>query len=110
MSQHLFCTLHDNTPTRILMGWDRPLQGYFMVIEKPDIDEDEPFWSNLTHCEPSHPKNLKPFLAVLKKLSITVPLKMIEEVLEDGVTNHGNKEVTHKVEGEIYERIMGIQW
>lgn len=36
MSQHHFHTIHNGQETHILMGWDRPMQGFFLVIEKED--------------------------------------------------------------------------
>ena len=102
MSQHCFYTAHEKEEIQIVMGWDRPLQGYFMVIQK-DFDGDIPFWSNLDH-EPSHPNNLDAFLSVLDKLNIKIPLQMIDEILEDGKNNMGNKVILHSIEDGIYTR------
>jgi hypothetical protein len=85
MSQHYFDTTWGSQLISILMGWDRPLQGYFMVIESPE--NDEPLWCNLSH-EPSHPDILE----------------MIQEILEDGAKNVGNKQVRHSLEDGIYAR------
>jgi hypothetical protein len=101
MSQHYFDTTWGSQLISILMGWDRPLQGYFMVIESPE--NDEPLWCNLSH-EPSHPDILEPFLAILADLNITIPLQMIQEILEDGAKNVGNKQVRHSLEDGIYAR------
>lgn len=92
MSQHRFSTTHNGEKTRLLMGWDKPLQGYFLVIEKAS-DEDEPFYSNLLHAENPYPKTLEPFLEVLENLGIQVPLKMVNAVQEDGKNDIGNKEI-----------------
>lgn len=46
VTQRSYYVQHDMETTLILMGWDRPLQGFFLVIEKPS-DKDKPFWSNL---------------------------------------------------------------
>jgi hypothetical protein len=94
MSQHHLSVQHEGVNTHILMGWDRPLQGYFLVIEK-DTDEDEPFWSNLIHADEPHPKSIEPFLKVLQDLNINIPDSMIEALEEDGRTNAGNREVMH---------------
>ncbi len=66
MSQHIFYTMREGEQTKIMMGWDRPLQGYFMVIEK-ETDVDVPFWSNLYQKLSNH-KNLDSFLSVLEQL------------------------------------------
>lgn len=91
MSQHCFDTLHDGKKTRIVMGWDRPLQGFFMYIEKED-DEDVPYWSNLD-WEDSHPRTLQPFIEALKALNISVPNKLLAAVVADGENNAGNRDV-----------------
>lgn len=44
MSQHYFYTQHNGMKTVVLMGWDRPLQGFFLVVQKEDDKEDAPFW------------------------------------------------------------------
>ncbi len=104
MSQHIYFTSHNNELTSVLMGWDKPLQGFFMVIDKPDLGLDEPFWSNLIDHIPNYPKTLDSFLKVLSKFKISVPKQMIEEVLADGEQNFGNKEVLHSFFDGIYKR------
>ncbi|AUR52060.1 hypothetical protein [Aquella oligotrophica] len=103
MSQHHFYTTHQSQKTHVLMGWDRPLQGYFMVIEKGEM-QDEPYWSNLSQ-EESHPKTLLPFIVVLEQLNIKIPQRMIIEIMEDGANNAGNKEVIHVLNDFGYMRI-----
>ena len=102
MSQHIFYTMHENEQTKIMMGWDRPLQGFFMVIEK-DSDIDRPFWSNLFQ-KPSHQKTLDGYLSLLDKFKIQIPQKMIDEILADGKNNEGNKEIKHSIDGGAYKR------
>ena len=104
MSQHINFTSHNNELTSVLMGWDKPLQGFFMVIDKPDLGLDEPFWSNLNDHNPNYPKTLYSFLKILFKLKITVPKQMIDEILADGEQNMGNKEVFHSFYDGIYTR------
>jgi hypothetical protein len=33
MSQHLYRTTREGQPISVLLGWDRPIGHYFMVIE-----------------------------------------------------------------------------
>lgn len=42
MSRHYFTTSHLGFPTTLYLGWDRPMQYFFLVIEKPEepIEED----------------------------------------------------------------------
>ncbi len=93
MSQYHYFIKHNNEITHVQMGWDRPLQGFFLVIEK-ESDLDEPFWSNLNQ-KVSHPKILDPFIKVLKELKIEVPSQMLDELLLDKVNNMGNKVIVY---------------
>lgn len=102
MSQHYFSLIHEGVETTVLMGWDRPLQGYFMVIEK-STDKDSPYWSNLDYVN-SHPDSLDPFLAELEHLGIKLPCQMILEVVDDSFKNVGNKSVSHEIIGGVYHR------
>ena len=36
MSQHYFSTKHHGEAITVLLGWDRPLGHYFMVVERDD--------------------------------------------------------------------------
>lgn len=106
MSQHHFYTQHNGEKTHVLMGWDYPLQGFFLVIEK-ESDLDVPFWSNLNaeDAEEAHPKNLKSFLDILKKLDIEIPVEMLEDINQDKLSNVRNKQVMHKVTAIGHERV-----
>ena len=103
MSQHHFFTLHDNKKTQILLGWDRPLQGFFLVIDRDGDNVDTPFWSNL-YIKESHPKKIDSFLLVLKENGINLPEAVIQEVIKDGLENFGNKVVVHSYKNENYKR------
>ena len=103
MSRHSFDTIHANERTSITMGWDKIVRGFFMVIEKSS-DNDDPFWSNLTHHLPPFPNTLDSFLKVIDNLNIHIPQQMIEELLEDQKNNVGNKHVAHYLEEGEYFR------
>ncbi|MCW8348709.1 hypothetical protein MD535_22225 [Vibrio sp. ZSDZ65] len=83
MSQRTFQT-HQYS---ILCGWDRPLQGYFLVIE--DKDQDDPIYSNLDEPTP-HPKVFDLFEAVLKRFGIVLPDDILIALYVDKVKNIGN--------------------
>ncbi len=75
----------------IEMGWDRPMQGFFMTVEAPgggllfdNLEQKDPF-----------PKGINGFLEELKQLGIELPQTMIDGVLADGMHNIGNKIVVH---------------
>ena len=87
MSQYHYMFVHKGKKTEVFMGWDRPLQGFFLVI---DQGGEEPLWSNLDQ-EVSHPNSLTPFLVELNNRGINAPESMISELLEDQRQNVGNK-------------------
>ncbi len=110
MSQHYFSTEHEGEPIRVVMGYDRPLDGYFMVIEKEfkyeyeEGDEDDTLiYSNLFE-ENSHPNNLDGYLAVLTAMNIAVPQQMLDEIKQDFLHRVGNKVVYHTLDNGQYSR------
>jgi hypothetical protein len=83
------------------MGWDRPLQGFFLLVE--EADSDELLYSNLddpalAYCMglPATPDH---FVATLKAMSLSVPDAMLREVLRDG----GNRYVRYAMDGSVEE-------
>lgn len=96
----------------VLMGWDRPLQRHFLVVEVLDIniDLDESdipehlrktseveaglIYSNLFDAAQS--KDLTYFRNKLKELGITVPESMFVECEVDQKADTGNREIDRK--------------
>lgn len=119
MSQHYFFTELNDEPIKVQMGYDRPLDGYFMVIEKlnePDEveetedDEDDDdyrdetlLYSNLYQPHP-YPNSLDSYLAVLNEMGIVVPQQMLNEITQDWVNRVGNKVVYHSLKDGEYTR------
>lgn len=112
MSQHLFSTQHAGKPVVVLMGWDRPLQGFFLVVEETeprDVDEDDDdgsyVYSNLMDPDlipwMGLPPTLDPFITKLQALGIAIPSRMVEEVKADAEANVGNRYVTYDASGAI---------
>ncbi|YCO02387.1 hypothetical protein ACB087_10430 (plasmid) [Vibrio sp. VNB-15] len=81
MSQHTFTV----SSHHVLSGWDRPLQGYFLVIEHED-----PIYSNLYEAQP-HPDTFDVFLVVLARFGFPVPDGLIEALEQDKRNNVGNQ-------------------
>lgn len=109
MSQHVFrTTLDDGRSVEVLSGWDRPLQGFFLVIEwlNAPKDTEEPYLFSNLNMEESHPKAYDYFRKVLAEFGIIVPQQMIEEILRDGEENKGNKRVIHDVRDGNYVRVL----
>ena len=99
MSQHIFETVLHAMPVTVLMGWDRRLQDFFLMVSKDDEAEETYLYSNLE--DPNFDRNagmadsLKYFEAKLAALGLSVPPEMLRELREDCVRNVGNRYVNH---------------
>ncbi|HCT7642195.1 TPA: hypothetical protein OT834_003001 [Morganella morganii] len=110
MSQHHFNTIHKGFPITVILGWDRPMQQFFLVIKKPAelvgdpkyCFDDEVMYSNLYDANPfSH--SLEYYGEVLRYFQIAVPANMFAQVLRDSLGNSGNRVVTHEADGSFTE-------
>ena len=57
MSQHVFETTLDGKAVSVLLGWDRPLQQVFLVIDEVqevDAVEERIVYSNIGNTEQVH--------------------------------------------------------
>ena len=105
MSQHTFATTYKGRPVSLFMGWDRPLQGFFMVVTRDDAREckHELVYSNLEDLLLIEfgglPPVLDPFRDRLALLGIEAPARMIEEIERDALANVGNRHVSYDAEG-----------
>jgi hypothetical protein len=120
MSQHIFSTTVNGEEISVLMGWDRPLQGFFLVVQRCNYEPvpgksyneaDLYVYSNLNDrnllkCS-GLPKTIDYFVSKLDKLGISVPTEIFENIQSDSRHNVGNKLVTYKMDG--YELITDIQ-
>ena len=122
MSQHYFNTQQAGNPVKVLLGWDRPLGHYFMVIEKLaaavatestyaapqcDVDEGDDYddgylYSNLNQRDPFG-LSLDHFRGVLSELGIQVPEQMFEQIEQDKAMRIGNRHVWYQPDGTFKE-------
>lgn len=86
MSRHSFRAKKDGEEIHITMGWDRPCQGYFMVIFGRD---DEIIYTNLDNERP-HPPSFDRYLTYLGKQGLEIPSQMINQLILDGLHDAGN--------------------
>lgn len=89
MTQHVFTTKEHS----VFCGFDRPLQGFFLVIEPiSEVGGDAPVYSNLEDqsLECSHPKSFEHFSKVLQQHQITIPNGLIDALNDDLKHNRGN--------------------
>lgn len=114
MSQHTLITKKEGCRIRISIGWDRPLQGYFMNIWQlaPNCTEQLLYesLSDQTLNMHGHTDNLDDFVTKLEELRI--PGDHLDAVLEsvylDGVFNEGNRVVDHTRYITINESLKGL--
>ncbi|WP_151193836.1 hypothetical protein [Cysteiniphilum sp. JM-1] len=85
MSQYQFITTNDNQKNvKVLMGWDRPLQYHYLVIEH----NQKYLYSNLD--DDHFPKDLNYFYAKLNQFGINPPDSLYQKLLHDEAVNRGN--------------------
>lgn len=106
MSQHYFETSHKGFPITVILGWDRPMQHFFLLIRKPAELEDDTIevldenflYSNLYEAD-QFGHDLDYYRAVLRRFRISVPESMFNQVQIDAVMNAGNRFVKHTADG-----------
>ena len=108
MSQHSFNTTFEGRPVVVIVGYDRPLRGFFCFVEKCDAagdDEDEFVYSNLADPKLARcfglPKSLDYLKGVLHELGLQVPASMFEQSDLDMRGNVGNRCVEHSADGRF---------
>ena len=114
MSQHRFTTMHDNDEIVVTLGWDRPLQGFFMTIiknpkdGKEDAEQDPVYLFNCLDQDESHPREISGFLFELAHRGIVIPQEVFNEVLSDNTNDVGNKIVDHRYVNGKYVREQSL--
>ena len=104
MSQHFFNTTYQEKPVIVLIGYDRPMQGFFMVIDYSSGDEEEGYiYSNLFE-EETHPNDLGNYQVKLEELGIRITDEMFKELEFDQINRIGNKTVRHSIVDGYYRR------
>ncbi len=105
MSQHHWETSVAGKRLAVLMGWDRPLQGFFCVVrelteknaspEDVDGEEDLYLYCNLDDPALTRTMGMSPsldyFAEKLLSFGIQVPAEMMEGIWIDQVLNEGNR-------------------
>lgn len=103
MSQHIYRSTYGGRPVTIYMGWDRPLQGFFLVIESEGVDGyvysnlDDP---ELVSCG-GLPATLGHFTVKLNELGLVVPQNIVQQVELDATNNVGNRRVFYDAAGNV---------
>ena len=114
MSQHVFNTVTmDGRPVQVVMGWDRPLQYYFLTVQALDAEwqplspegehgESEGYlYSNLYDPEiPLVDNQLAYYSTILYELGLDVPMAMLSALSYDRSVNRGHHHVVYQPNGE----------
>jgi hypothetical protein len=91
MSQHIYSTTLEGKPVKLTIGWDRPLKQYFYNLMDLTPGTEEPVIGTSMTMDSAVLDNLDPILEELKRLGITPPEKMVEEVQADEINRAGNR-------------------
>lgn len=107
MSRHYFGTFHKGSPITVVLGWDRPMDYFFLVIEEETNSADNPMafdllYSNLQESDPFN-HDLDYYRGVLRHFQIGVPENMFIEVERDRERNTGNRVIKHQADGSYTE-------
>lgn len=107
MSRHTFIETNNDRKLEVTMGYDRPMDYYFMTIEDLKKQSKGPklIYSNLNEKN-AFQKDLELYKTVLIKHDIIVPNEMLEEVLLDGKVKAGNKMVVHHYTDGLYSQTV----
>lgn len=100
MSRHHLRTIRNGRPWLIVMGYDRPLNEFFLQLwdDTPGVDAEEPAYSSL--YEPAADwRDIATVLRRLGELGIEVPRSMTDAVVVDSVQRAGNRIVEHTTNG-----------
>ena len=106
--------MRNSLPISVMIGWDRPLNYFFLVIEgdeqfpelKEDDDEDDEFdgtiYSTLFEERPFS-TTLEDIKQKLLQFEITIPEAMFKQAQSDCVLNVGNRFVKYNNDGTFIE-------
>ena len=103
MSQHYFSTSHQDRPVTVVIGYDRPVRGFFCFVERDDADDEEFVYYNLDDPKLSGTmgmaKSLKYFEKRLSDLGLAVPQSLFVQAELDQRGNVGNRCAWHQANG-----------
>ncbi len=105
MSRHFFDCEHDGRSVRVRLGYDRPLDEYFLHIEFRDsgVDDDHTLLYASINDPNADTEKLSYFAGVLATYGIKVPTSLFREVAVDAFIHVGNRYVEHFEDGRKVE-------
>lgn len=105
MSQHCLQTEHKGRRVTVQLGWDRPLQQFYLVVfcdlagHSEDTDAEGYLYFNLADPVAMGCKDLDYFRNKLQELDISVPESMFREVRLDAHLCVSNRHVVYQEDG-----------
>jgi hypothetical protein len=95
-------TQYNGQTVVVQLGWDRPLSGFYCVVDAVGNQGDDYVYSNLADHELLDTHGMSPDLAycegVLQRLGISVPAAMLQAARDDAANNVGNRVVWYDEE------------
>lgn len=95
MSRHTCNTQHEGRDAQVILGYDRPLGGFYMQVW---VDGGGgPLYASLADMDlvGGHAPDLDVFVKKLEEMGIAVPQTMIDEVRRDAEHGAGNRVRQH---------------
>jgi hypothetical protein len=107
MSRHFFdCELH--CTVRVRLGYDRPLNEFFLQVERIGADPGQGH-SPFLYASIDDPFNsgddLDYYQEKLEKLGLVVPASLFEAVVADAAGDVGNRCAQHFADGRVVEPV-----
>ena len=102
MSQHIYKATVRGAEVTVQMGWDKPMRGFYAVVEAPEGSSQDYLYSNLD--DPRLAANgglsdsLDYIVEALSRLGIAVPAVLVKEVSSDKLNNVVNRVVKYEFE------------
>lgn len=93
MSQHYVSTQFNGEDITVLVGWDRPLQSFYLSVYKTGIETDEcgdEYSVDQPLCEESMSRDIDVIKNKLVRMKIDMPDQLFHVVKNDMKLNRGN--------------------
>lgn len=109
MTQHCIdgLTTAKGEKVNVLTGWDRPLQGFFLVIEA--ANDDRVIYCNLDDPKLSGcgglPSSFDYFQQVTTGLGVVVPAQVWKNLQGDQIANRGNAYTIYSPDGSVVRQL-----
>lgn len=93
MSQHFLRTKNDEQVLIATIGWDTPLNYYFLLIQNEGDKSDSFLFDNLSK-DINYNRSLDFYIDVLTKFGFTIPDQLVNSLINDKINkvqNHSKK-------------------